>query len=628
MTISKKIWALSAITAFSFTAYGCGDDSGSGSDVQPEVKCTADVCDGNVLKKCVGGKIQEDNCASRNQTCSNKQCVDPSEVPDCTEDACSEDGKTLYKCENNKVREISCDNQDKVCENKQCVDKPECSGDVYECTGNILKTCNNATHKYETKDCEKENKVCKNGEGCVSEEEAKCVEPDNPCDGTKLRSCNAETNQLDEYDCAKDNKICDKDLKQCRFECEANTFKSSCANESARWICSDNKIVSEACTGNNAKCVEGDCIEQSEKELCESQGKIWDDVNNECISASESIVGGPCHCEGNCDIIIKGSEIKAIVNKDLINISSDVKALFDRIGDDDEIKAPQFFKTNDNTIVGCDALASQVPEGMTLGCFRDSTIYFPEGLTGLLKDLPTTKITIIGKTLDLSTMIPANISTMITGIADLLAKGIQFTSPNGYCLAATIDVSGTMDTHVKAIKTEVFGWVSWIIDLNPLTSNPLDKNTGLVRKINTGDHATVVKGAAAVSNYCPEGSTLLSYSLNKPIDKSVEGNMIVDYALQLALNVDLGFDMCLKSCDSNDDCRVNEGYSCVELPNGVPTTDAEGCPVCPATKKVCFDKNNLTYFSNMTDNFAPEGDDNSNVPESCEVKKCHYSWEE
>ena len=247
---------------------------------------------------------------------------------------------------------------------------------------------------------------------------------------------------------------------------------------------------------------------------------------------------------------------------------------------------------------------------MTLGCFRGEKsgngvvkITFPNSIVGLIQQIG-----------DLVGTIDQSIDTSkIEGIANLLKKGIQFTSPGGYCLTATIDIDGTMDTYVNIPDvTKSLGLLQIPVvngmEGNPLTANPLDKNNGLVKKINTGDHATVKSGseAAAVAgtNYCPDGSTLFSYELNKQLAKNIEKDaMGANIKANIGLDVNIGFDMCLKSCETSDDCRKDEGYSCVEIPNGVPAENQTVDDV--PKKKACFDAANIEYFTQMTEDFKP-----------------------
>ena len=56
--------------------------------------------------------------------------------------------------------------------------------------------------------------------------------------------------------------------------------------------------------------------------------------------------------------------------------------------------------------------------------------------------------------------------------------------------------------------------------------------------------------------------------------------------------------MCLKSCETDADCRQNEGYTCVDIPNGVPAENET-----QQVQKACFDKDNLDYFKNLTNQF-------------------------
>ena len=154
--------------------------------------------------------------------------------------------------------------------------------------------------------------------------------------------------------------------------------------------------------------------------------------------------------------------------------------------------------------------------------------------------------------------------TVLDKIAAELRKGISFSSKNGYCLTSAINVnvaaSGMAETAVN--------------------SENLNK---LLKKIETGNHEKA--SAEAVS--CPEGSAKFVYTVDKDMSKSAFG-----------AKINVGFDLCLKSCETDDDCRKSEGYGCIEIPNGVP---GEGQTTADLPKnKVCFDKRNVDYFTNMT----------------------------
>ena len=457
-----------------------------------------------------------------------------------------------------------------------------CSGDVRECDGNTYKYCDN--NKLKTVDCKGlgDTYSCDvNKNGCYNTDE-KCTAADNGCgeDG-KLYICNTGTGKLEPTDCSTDNKICDSESLSCVFECE-NTEAPSCANAGTRRFCENNHYKTESCPDSAKACLAGECVNKSIKAICADQGMDVNEAGTDC-KVIDSIIGTPCKCTGGeekCTIVITGKEFKDIINTNLTAFGSaigmDINSMIDQIADDDKIIAPNYFPGKEN-IEGCDNLV--VPEGMTLGCFTDSKIQFPDSITGLIKELPNNA--------KIAEMMPAGSSEKITGIAGILEDGIEFKAQNGYCIAATIDIGDS-----AAIKALGF--------IDVLKQDPLNKNNGLVKKINTGDHSKVVSGKVAADkaekNYCPDGSALFSYSLKENIDKSMS-------MVSVKLKVNIGFDMCLKACKTNDDCRKDEGYSCVELPDGVPAEGQTSADL--PTKKACFSQATIDYFTQMTNEFAP-----------------------
>ena len=338
-------------------------------------------------------------------------------------------------------------------------------------------------------------------------------------------------------------------------------------------------------------CKPGGCYQKSPKQICIENDLEGDDDEGCHAPRTPSVVGGQCKCTGNCTITITGKEIKSYISSTIKDLAGD---LINEIKDTDEIIAPNFFPGKEN-IEGCDELAAVVPDGMTVGCLYDNAkITFPQNMINLVRDLPNKKLKIV-ITINLGDMIPRDLTD---AIADLMEAGIPFTAPNGYCLASTIDISA----QKLAIDVSAVGG---LVKLTAFNGNPLDKKKGLVSKINTGDHATVVKNAENVDNYCPAGSTLFSYTVNvdKPIDTESEmAGMKADINGQV--KIDVGFDMCLKVCMTDGDCREKEGYSCVELPNGVPP---EGLTIDDVPKKkACFDNNNIVYFEQLTEMFKTE----------------------
>ena len=153
-----------------------------------------------------------------------------------------------------------------------------------------------------------------------------------------------------------------------------------------------------------------------------------------------------------------------------------------------------------------------------------------------------------------------------TKLHAILANGVAFSSTNGYCLAATIDIKAKSDNGI--LKGS-------------------DLLTKLPSLVNTGSHAS----AKLETSVCPEGGVKFDYEIAKKINKQM-AIIIVD------LDLNVGFDMCLKSCETDADCRQNEGYTCVDIPNGVPAENET-----QQVQKACFDKDNLDYFKNLTNQF-------------------------
>jgi len=459
-----------------------------------------------------------------------------------------------------------------------------CTGETHECDGTVHKYCDGG--KIKTVDCKTlgETYACDiNKSGCYNTEE-KCTSADNGCgeDG-KLYICNEGTGKLEPTDCGSDNKICDGESLSCKYECEDDE-KPSCSNASTKKVCKDHHYKTETCPSDAKYCVAGECVNKSLKAICADKGQNVNADGTDC-EVVDSIVGTPCKCIGGddkCKIVITGKEFKSIINTGLTSmamfIGIDINSMINQIGDDDKIIAPNYFPGKEN-IEGCDGLV--VPEGMTLGCFTDATIEFPDSITGLIKGLPENE--------KIADMMPEGTGEMITGVAGILEDGIEFKAPNGYCIAATIDIGDKMS--LKAMGLDV------------IKNDPLNKKTGLVKKINTGDHKKVLAGKEAAekaeNNYCPDGSVLFSYSLQENISKKVS-------MMNITLNANVGFDMCLKACKSDDDCRKSDGYSCVELPDGVPAEGQTSADL--PTKSACFSKATIDYFTKMTNDFAPAKD--------------------
>lgn len=105
--------------------------------------------------------------------------------------------------------------------------------------------------------------------------------------------------------------------------------------------------------------------------------------------------------------------------------------MLNTIGDEDEIKAPNYFSKD---ITGCDGLVA--PDGMVVGCMFTDTITFPKSLTDVLdvelpKFLASDDFTnvmalvsnIAGSDVDMDA---ETIMAKVKPVSDLLKKGIEF----------------------------------------------------------------------------------------------------------------------------------------------------------------------------------------------------------
>lgn len=486
MIFSRKLLALSAISALSMAFVACDDDAADSG----ETTCTPG-CKGDTLITCVDGKAQETNCADANLTCDSAT--------------------------------------------KACIVK----GDTTTCT-----TADN---------------------GCQSD--------------TELKTCNLQTGKVDITKCGA-NQICDSKQKKCVDdvpECVDGDYMPACSseNERAYTVCESGKIATKTCAADSY-CKEGSCTPDP---TCSDNQILVNHVCQDKPAEENIILGRPCSCEGaDCEITITGKELKSAVDLSLLsnpliagviatmlpNVSlTDVINAFNAIPDDATITAPNIFS---KSIKGCEGL--EAPAGMTVGCFRDSTIVFPEALyNGFLKSEAVSTL-VDGLNQGLAGLLKGmDISKMVSAVSDLLKGGIKFTSTNGYCLAATIDINGTFK------NSDLLGG---------LIKNAFAEG-GLVSKINTGDHSQV-----KADTTCPTGGTFLRYDIpNKAVDMLGTFNV--------------GFDMCLRACSTDADCRTADGYKCIEIPNGIP---GEGQTSADLPKvKACFHPDNLTYFENMTNEF-------------------------
>lgn len=453
------------------------------------------------------------------------------------------------------------------------------------CVGTVAVTCSGNASKQT--DCAASEKTCSmvsNVATCVektNDDPVKCTA--SACvDAKTWIRCNADGTTATVV--CKDGQSCTDDAKGCVSgdtpepvpgECIDADYQPECVGVAAVKICENQKYGQKDCSATQA-CAEGACVDLA----CAEGEKI---ENHACVKAVEPTVGGkigdPCKCEGDdCTFVITGDKIKDSVKLDSDTVKAMlpenmqiavafimpvIEAFNEVMTKDSDVRAPNFFS---DKITGCEGVTA--PEGMTVGCFRTSKIELGaldkflnhKNVQNLLMLLPTIKDKV-------SALAGVNIEAIVDQVKGIAKNGIDFTAANGYCLAAAIDI----DVKGDAAKDK-----AW-----PIVEGAFAEG-GLIDVINTGDHAKA-KNAA-----CPEGSVLLSYDIDKT------GENRVSYLGE----VKVGFDLCLQSCQKDSDCREKEGYSCVEMPNGV-ASDAAAAKV-----KVCFDKQNVDYFENMTKQFT------------------------
>ncbi len=476
-------------------------------------------------------------------------------------------------------------------------DGTTCTAADAKCIGNIAITCNNG--KSEKIDCQKEGKICDQATATckVSNEPqpptptGECPKGTFKCDGNTLMGC-PENAWTEVQKCA-DGTTCNATTGKCDAaastpaKCDEATFPVTCPKSTQRRYCAGGQVKTEDCPAGQI-CKGGACIVCQDNEVRCNQNKVETCKNNawtvtaeckdktpicnaatakcdaeaEVVNDDSLVVGSKCSCDDKdaCNFTITGKDLSDAINKDQLNtvipeglllaasaIGIDINAVLGGLNENVTITAPNFFSDKN---VGCDNLKV---DGMTTGCLRDATITF-NGLNDLVKD-------ILDKISTLGILTPAMRATL----DKVLVEGIKFGAKDGYCLTAAINIVGDKEGLLGKIAPKL------------ITADP----DSLVNKhINTGNHEIAKKAA------CPKGAEHFSYTVH---DETVGA-------------VDVGFDMCLKACKQDSDCR--EGYTCYPIPNGVPSEGQTSADL--PTKKACFDKATITYFTDMTNAFKKE----------------------
>ena len=570
------------------------------------------ICESDVLKTCKeDGSAYEDiqDCTLTQQICDDEEFV-------CRDNTFCKPGKIICdldvlktcKEDGSAYDELNCESAGKICDDTLAT--PACILDMHDscsedeevdkCDDNIYYQCDITTDwSLIIDNCTSRGGTCVEGLGC----KIPCTETMNTCieGNTKLSKCDMESYEMETIDCAKDDgKVCNPNTVSCEYECE--DIDVDCLNTTTRKYCNDHKYVVEECGSDTPWCVLGQCTSKSPKAECIEQGKAYDEATGEC-HAIDSLIGKPCTCTNNCTITITGKEFKNIFSSkgDSAGLGNSAQSLLEintAIRDNDNITIPNVFPGAAN-IQGCGEIV--VPDGMSLGCFRDGTITTAQRIVDFIKSIPTKTIEIKAwgfltvMNMNLADQFPENIKTALLDVADMLGKGINFAAPNGYCVVGDIDVGNKMAAYAFKKDAPFVGDVT--IDLINTSPDPLDKtkDNSIVKKINTGTntHNVVAQGiqeaAANEVNYCPEGSTIFSYSKRKTMTRTGTVNLDVD--------LDMAFDLCLQACDTDDDCRKDEGYACLDIRS---TSAADGQdPNKIPKKQACFIQSNIDSLENL-----------------------------
>ncbi|MBQ9243236.1 MAG: hypothetical protein IJ165_08400 [Proteobacteria bacterium] len=422
------------------------------------------------------------------------------------------------------------------------------------CNGTIPMTCDASGNLVAGTDCAQSGKSCING-ACYGSGDQ--IDPNKPnpneptdkvpcttsgCDstGTKIITCGADGFVVSTEDCGANGKVCRAGA--CVNFCQPKARR--CAGDTSYKVCNDDGKAWSAVQncGANEECSGGYCNPKAEVK-------------------ADSVLGVACSCTGaDCSFTITGKEIvtslgtapsmipmiSSLIPADLAELKDiDFKGLLDKLNSDSFIiTAPNFFSKSNK---GCEAVTA--PAGMTVGCLRDAKIT----VTGA--DELLNAILGIVKGID-PTLIDAELEKYVK---DTVASGIEFKSKDGYCLTAAIDIDGQ----------------GGMLDTLGITTIKKSDPNSPVNKINTGDHSKAQSAA------CPAGGQKYSYTTG------VESA----YA-----NIAVGFDMCLKACANDSDCR--EGYKCIDIPAEVPEEGETAI-----SRKGCFDPTTIDYFTEMSEGF-------------------------
>ncbi|MFA5623934.1 MAG: hypothetical protein WC966_02595 [Bradymonadales bacterium] len=349
---------------------------------------------------------------------------------------------------------------------------------------------------------------------------------------------------------------------------ECTEGAKQCDGETAYKVCTNGEFVKHDCPAgekcSGAGVCAGEVVDQCEDglkrcaahpskyELCEANDWVLKECEDEMIckdgecvtpAACEPACTGDAVCvDGECvdslpDTAIgkpcrcEGASCEKSVNLDELKAIKDFKATYPLAESITlgVMKFPDFFAEGNS---GCE----EVPEvdGASVGCFRDYKLELPEKTKTVLDVIV------------LIFPLPIDVKK--------LKEGVQLYAQNGYCFLGAVNAKA--ESNQTSATTKML--VDLINEMSPVFS--------------TGD--------ATQLSACPAGSELVKRVMSTG---SVDGD---------SPKIDSAFAACLKACRNDDDCRKDEGYSCIKM----PSDDGE--------KMVCFDERNIDSFKA----FIPESE--------------------
>ena len=526
--------------------------------------CVAQPCDESYISSCDGekriycdnGRVSSSKCGDQEVCvageCKAKLCAD---VPDFKPNTCSADKKSYYTCDaEGRIKVESCNITcaDAVGCTVNC-DKDACYENPTEEQKKLLRVCKNGF--FEDMDCEgvAPGMYCSEGKCTCTLGSQRCYQKVDQ--SWRVEKCVEEAGSnkwVTVEDCTSDKPICDDQEFYCHDE--AQTIGSPCQ-----------MIVTD---------------EQGKKHYCNNNNLIDDKLDMYC---SDYLSGK------EFSKFVTSTNFIKVFGKMGALIYGTLKGEIEKY-DDFFVYGRNIFPKDSSVIKGCENV--QVPAGMTLGCITsESTIVFKH-ISSFIESFKTAQelgVRIIDETL---------LDWLEVFTAAFMDKqgGFSFASPNGYCLVGSYDLTvrgDVFDTFFGEPKNPsnyqedptnyADGW-----NVLGFHDNPEEKLTGLVDLINTP-----TRHKEATKSKCPAGTVALHYT--EPLMVSVDTDVEKDFIGRL------GYDLCLKSCEKDADCR--SGYSCLSVPCRAPDRFEKVKDVVDGGDfvKVCFNPETVERISDLRD---------------------------